>query len=54
MKIRSNLLEYYTLFLIVVGIPLIGFIYVDWKLAVALCVGVQSLLGVTAAIRGNL
>ena len=38
--------EFYLLLLLIVGIPLIGFIYADFKLALALSVAIQSIIGI--------
>lgn len=45
-NLKSNALEYWTLLMIVVGLPLVAFIYVGWALAFAVFVIVNIIIGI--------
>jgi len=44
-KLKDNITELYTLLLIVVGLPAVAYIYIDWKLALTVFILVQIALG---------
>lgn len=50
--IKANLLEGYVTLLIVVGLPAIAFMYVNWQLAVAVSIVAQITLGILS-LKGN-
>jgi hypothetical protein len=45
-NLKSNALEYWTLLMILVGLPLIAFIYVGWALAFSVFVLVNIIIGI--------
>lgn len=47
-KLRSNFTEVYTYLLIALGLPLVAFVYVDWKAALAVFVVSQIVIGFLA------
>lgn len=50
-KIKENIIEYYTLVLLVLGLPLVAFVYLDWRAALAVFVLVQIVLGLLVVRR---
>jgi hypothetical protein len=45
---KSDLLEYYVLLLLAVGLPLVAFVYLDWRAALTAFVLSQIIVGVLA------
>lgn len=46
-KIKSKVtVESWTLFLLVVGLPVVGLVYVDWKLSLAIFCIVNIIIGI--------
>lgn len=46
--IKANFTEWYTLLLLIIGVPAIVYIYFDWKAALATSIVIQATLGVLA------
>jgi hypothetical protein len=45
-NLKSNALEYWTLLMILVGLPLIAFIYAGWALALTVFVLTNIIIGI--------
>lgn len=45
--------EYYTLLLLVIGLPLIGYLYVDFELALTLTIIIQATIGILYFRKGK-
>lgn len=45
-NVKSNALEYWTLLMILVGLPLIAFIYFGWALALSVFIVVNIVIGI--------
>lgn len=45
---KASLLENYVLVLLTFGLPLIAYIYIDWRAALTVFVLVQSVIGILA------
>ncbi len=52
-NLRSNALEYWTGLMIVIGLPLIAFIYFGWPLAISVFIIVNIILGVLVLRKEN-
>lgn len=51
--IKKDALEYYALTLLVVGLPVIAWIYFDWRAALAVTLIVQAVICVLALKKRN-
>jgi len=55
-KVRDNALEIYAYIFISFGIPVIVYLYTDWKAALSTFIGIQALIGlfaIVASVRGT-
>jgi hypothetical protein len=50
-KLREDIIEYYTLVLLIAGLPLVAFVYWDWRAALTVFIVVQIVLGVMIVFR---
>lgn len=49
-KLKENTIELYALALLTIGLPLVGFLYVDLRLAIGISIVVQTVIA-TLAIK---
>lgn len=52
-NLKSNALEYWTLLMIVVGLPLVAFIHFGWTLALSVFIIVNIILGILVLKKEN-
>ena len=47
-NVKKNLTEYWTALFVAVGIPVVAWLYVDWKLALSVFIVIQAVTGLFA------
>lgn len=49
-KVRENALEIYAYIFVSFGLPLIAYIYIDWKASLTTFIIIQAIIGVLAIV----